>query len=379
MKDWIKQKLDLIDELFPKERLEKSKKRYESIWNGNGKCDKLPFVYYPFLFNYYDDFNSFENPDERLRLLLDECILHGRLGDDFIPSLFPGCRQSTIPSMFGAREIVAGNDFTCERLIDEMEEVETLTEPEIGKDTVAYQWLELEKYYLQETEGRIPVHVCDMQGPVDVGAQLCGYDNLFIMAQIEPQYYKKLVGGATKAFINLWNSQKAMLGRNFVGTHLYGWNWVPENIGTTLSADSIVMVSPGFFEEYYKPFLMEIGENLGGLVIHSCGKFAHIMPILKSIPYLKGINASQMTLKELVEAGLDSTLTTVCYLEYEQVDEMLELIKNHSLKADLTLNSIPFEPERAKHPELWSAKDWDALKERNEILQEKFSQIWTSK
>lgn len=80
----------------------------------------------------------------------------------------------------------------------------------------------MQKYLLEETEGRIPVHVTDMQGPVDVAGQLWGYDNLFISAYEEPEYYNKLLAKLTRAFILFWKSQKEILGDSFAGTHLKG-------------------------------------------------------------------------------------------------------------------------------------------------------------
>ena len=375
MKDWIRNRLERIDELFPKERLERSKRRYSSLWDGSGSADRLPFVYSPFLFGYYDDFNSFDDPDERLGLLLEECILHGRLGDDFIPSLFPGCRQSTIPSMFGAREISIDGFFSCERPTLGSEGISGLPTPSVLPGSVASKWLQLEEYYLEETEARIPIHVCDMQGPFDVCGQLIGLDDFFVSALTEPEAWRGLMDKSTGAFIEFWNRQKELLGANFIGTHLFGWGWMPENIGATLSADSIVMVSRDFFDEFYKPDLMKIAKRFDGLVLHSCGDFAHLMDSLKSVPLLKGIHAGQMSLKELVQAGLDRNHVAICYTAYEDIDEMLGLVAEKDLRLDATINLCPFPPEHARHPEKWSEEDWRLVMDRDGQVVERFEVV----
>jgi len=256
MKRWVKEKIKYINELFPAERIEKSKERWRHIWNGEKITDRYPFVYTPCLFDYYDDVHT---PEERLRLSLDEFLIHGRLNDDFIPTLFPGCRQSTIPNMFGAREIVKRNDYTCERIIFKYSDIDNLPDPEIVPGMVAYEWLEMQKYFLEETEGCIPIHVVDMQGPADVAAQLFGYDNMLTLAFESPEYFHKLMSKVTDAFILFWKKQKELLGDCFVGTHLFGWSWVPDNIGASLSADSLVMISPEYYEEFYKPYFIKIG------------------------------------------------------------------------------------------------------------------------
>ncbi len=54
MHDEICRKLDRIDELFPRERLEASKHRIRALKN-NRKPDRLPFILSNLGFNYYDD------------------------------------------------------------------------------------------------------------------------------------------------------------------------------------------------------------------------------------------------------------------------------------------------------------------------------------
>lgn len=56
------------------------------MWRGEKPSDRYPFVYGELLFSYYDDVHS---PEDRLRLSLDEIVVHGRLGDDYIPSQGP--------------------------------------------------------------------------------------------------------------------------------------------------------------------------------------------------------------------------------------------------------------------------------------------------
>ena len=72
-------------------------------------------------------------PQQRLRQMLDETILRGRLEDDFVPAFFPGCRQATIPTMFGAREIVIEADYTCTKIIREIEQVRDTVNQQRGR------------------------------------------------------------------------------------------------------------------------------------------------------------------------------------------------------------------------------------------------------
>jgi hypothetical protein len=116
MKDSVKEKLKIIDGLYPADRVERSKDRWRRMWRGDKPLDRYPFVFVPLTFNYYDDVFTKE---EGLKAYLNEFIIREKIFDDFIPAFFPGCKQGTIPNMFGSTELVAGKDHSCEKIIFE--------------------------------------------------------------------------------------------------------------------------------------------------------------------------------------------------------------------------------------------------------------------
>jgi len=379
MKDWVKGKLDEIDALFPPERVQRSKARIAAMWSGERPTDRYPVTYYPVSFEYYNDVHT---PEERLARSLDEFIIHGKLEDDFIPSLFPGCKQSTIPNMFGATQVVKGKDFTCEKIIHSPADIDALPEATIARGSVAEEWLRMQEYFVEETDGRIPVHVTDMQGPVDVCGQLWGYDELFLCALTEPQRYHALMTRVTDAFLLLWRRQRDVVGSGFLGTHLFGWNWVPPDNGVTVSADSLVMVSPDFYDQFYKPYFLRLGRDFGGAVIHSCGNFAQTVPPLMRTAGVKGINASQMSTGDLVKAGLERSVAVVAITRFDDAREFYSFAHDHRLCVDATVFDIwPQDPAASsttatmdgvvfRKPDTWTGKDWDDIRRREDELME---------
>lgn len=337
MKSWVKEKLDILSELYPEERISKSKERWRRMWNGEKPLDRYPVLFQPAGFNYY---NAVYSKEEGLRSYLDEFICRGFVQDDFIPSFFPGCRQATMPGMLGAKEIILGEDYTCERIIRNPEDVDRIPEPSIKKGMTAWEWLEMQRYYIEECEGKIPVHVCDMQGPADVCGQLWGYENLFISAYEDEERYDRLMDKATRAFIMLWEAQEKLLGDHFVGTHLYGWDWVPPNNGATLSADSMVMVSPDYFEEYYSKYLEQIASRIGPLAVHSCGNFKQVVPVLAGMDYVKAVNASQMSVQELLDAGWDPQKVIICFENAANADKLFGMVKEKNLSVDVSFDGV---------------------------------------
>lgn len=365
MRDVVKRKLAAIQELYPPERIEKSKERWRRLWQGEAPLDRLPFVASPVTIPYYD---SVDTAEERLMRSLDEFLYRGIFQDDFIPALFPGCRQATIPNLFGAQEIVMGNDHGCERLVNTAEEVAALPEPTIRPGSIAQEWLDMQAYFVEETEGQLPVHVVDMQGPVDVAAQLWGYDNLLAAAYLEPDAYDRLLSLTSEAFLLFWKAQEKTIGpENFVGTHLFGWDWVPPGTGATLSADSMVMVSADYYREFYEPYHLRIGEALGGLTIHSCGDFSKMIPALNNTRCLRGVNAGQMTVAQLVEGGLDKRLVLIANSSMEEAPALFEQIGRENLRADVSVQPWPAN-ERAFRPWEWTKEDRLEIKRNEELL-----------
>jgi hypothetical protein len=340
MKQWIAESLARTEQLFPTERLEQSKARVSALWRNQPVPDRYPFTYWPVRCAYYD---ACQDGAERLRLFFSEFETQGQLKSDFIPQFFGGLRQSTIPNMFGAREVVVDGDYTCEKIIRGPADIARLPDPEILAGSVAQGWLDMNRWVLEETEGRLPISVFDMQGPVDAAAQMWSYDGLFVLAYEDPALFHHLLSKVTDAFILLWKVQKEFAGDLFVGTHLFAHNWVPPDFGASVSADSLVMVSADFFSEFYTPHLQRIADEFGSLCIHSCGNFAGALPALYRTPCLAGVNWSQMSVQQLVEAGADRSRVLVGIGgEVKDAGSTYAILKQHGIRSDLTFGGMPW-------------------------------------
>ena len=367
MRDAVRRKLDRIDELFPPERIAASKARILALRRGERPADRYPFILDSLGFNYYDDVMLAE---ERLDRTLDEIIAHGVTQDDFIPHFFPGCRVATIPEMLGARETMqTGPDGTkeygvCEKLFSAGDDPRDLPDPVIAPDSIAAFWLDMQAYVLTETDGRLPISVTDMQGPMDVAGQLWGYDNLFLDAMDDGAKTQVLLERCTTAFIELWQRQQDLLGDLFVGTHLWGWSWIEEGAGhgASLSMDSLAMISSDFFAAHTREHLTRISDAFGGLVIHSCGDFSAVVPGINAIPGIDTINSSQMSLGQLVEAGVRPGMFITIARDLDVLDEEYRLIREHQLNVEMTVSGVW--PESGQQPDQWSEAERRGFRER---------------
>jgi hypothetical protein len=359
MERWIREKLGQIQELYPPERLEKSRARWQAVWSGEKPEGRYPYLFLPLSFSYYDDHYDAQGG---LRAHLDEFIFRGFIDDDFIPAFFPGCRQGAIPGMFGAEEIVVGGAHTNRRTLFEPKDIDALPPPDIAAGASVALYLEMGRYWLEMCEGRIPVHVCDMQGPMDAAAQLYGYDHLFLLAYEDGARYDRLMRLAGEAYCLLWEAQRDALGEHFIGTHLYGWDWVPPSNGATLSADSMAMFSGAFFNEFYLPYLMDIAQRLGPLSVHSCGNFSATVAALGGASCVQAVNASQMTVEQLLEAGWPAEKMIILQEPVERAETVFRLAAEKSLRLNVAFSGLWPRSEGCAglsnlHPAAWTPRD----------------------
>lgn len=363
MRDEIKRKLNIVQELYPAERLNASKRRWRNMWNRELPEDRYPFTYGWPMFNVY---NVNHPPKERLNAYLDGLAVTGKFQDDLIPGLFPGLNHATIPSMFGAEEIRIGMETACKKLIVTAEDIDRLEEPRIVPGSPAQYWLDMEQYVMEETEGSLDVHVCDMQGPFDMCAQLWSYDELILCAFEDPERYDRLMSLATEAFIMLWEAQENILGECFTGTHLFGHDWIPPQTGATLSADGLVMCSPSFYLEFVGPYIERIARRLGGAVVHSCGDFRHVMKALCQTEGLRGVNASQLTVEQMTDAGL-SDKTVVAFTSIDELEHTMSVVRTNQLGFVPTIGD--FYPLNAQGiPAEMNADDANLQKKHERVL-----------
>jgi hypothetical protein len=359
MKPEIRAKLDRIHELYPPERLEASKARWRWLWHGGERPDRRPFYYATYKPRYYG--TIYPTAEELLHARLDEYIVRGHLEDDYIPAFFTGCKTSTIPTMFGAREVPVGWTYDCEPVLSSIEDVSSLPEATLA-GTTAEQWIRTQEVLVQETDGEIPVHVIDMQGPADVCGKLLTYDEFLVGAYTAPQAFHELMEKATRAFVLLWEAQRDLLGDLFVPTHLGALSWVPNDRRASISVDSLDMIGPEFYDEFFKPHMETLGEQLGEITVHSCGDPSPVLPNVASTKHVAGINAAQRTLAEMAEAGIDSRIVIVGGMPIDRIHESTALIRANDLRVDLRVGGIwPRDAQGAVLPvERWGGAVWDS-------------------
>lgn len=285
-----------------KERVPRLEARARDVWSGTGKT--------PFLWAVTEPLECIRNfpempPDEDRRdLLLYLTLLNNYLdyGSDFYPAVQSGLRQATLPSLFGCEEYDNGVTSTVIGVVKSVSDIYSLR-AEWKKDSIGVKMLEKMKYMYNRTG--LPLYITDMQGPFSVACHVAGFENLVELMADEPEAVHELMKKATDATVEYFEKMFELTDGNLVPLHCHPMVYMPQECGVAVSDDYLAIVSASMTEEFSAPYLEQIGERFGGVVVHSCGDIGHQLSLLNDVRRLKGVNFSA------TETDLENAMQTL--------------------------------------------------------------------
>jgi hypothetical protein len=96
-----------------------------------------------------------------------------------------------------------------------------------------------------------------------------------------------MITDLTIAFARVQRDLTLGLGAEFVPSGFQPW--LPDGTALSLANDAGVMISPELHDEFAVPYFNRIAEAFGGVYIHSCGDWTHLLPSLEKIKGLRGL------------------------------------------------------------------------------------------
>jgi hypothetical protein len=147
----------------------------------------------------------------------------------------------------------------------------------IGKHT-----LEMIEYFLDKTQGKIPMSPTDTQSPLDTASYLIDINNLLMSPFDNPDGLKKLLNIISDLLIDFTKKQIELIGEALVMPG-HGFAASRNFTGLGMSDDVMMMLSGQQYAEFEVPILAKVGENFGGAVFHSCGNWSPKIAAVKKI------------------------------------------------------------------------------------------------
>ncbi len=232
-----------------------------------------------------------QNPAKYLRAQLEEIEDMQKLKGDFVPTLCPALGVIGIPSAFGCDVVWWEKDFPAVRpcIGEDLSKILTLKPPDIT-DGELDRILRYTEHFIRSTNGRYPIRLTDIQGPLDSAALIVGHTSFLSALITDPDSIHALLRKVTDLTIKFAKAQRELverLGAEFVPAMFQPW--MPDGLGISVSNDECALISAALHDEFSVPYLSQISEEFGGIYVHSCGKWSHQIPSLKKVRGLRGV------------------------------------------------------------------------------------------
>ena len=208
------------------------------------------------------------SPNKALEAALNFLRPSLALETDFVPCLYPIQFRMIhpIPSLFGCPMSIVADDVRVVPIIEDIEQVWGLSVPPLDRGVLP-KVIEHLEYYCKNAPPELPIAPPSEQSPFVIAYQLRG-DDIFLDLYDHPEEVRQLLGLITETFIRVERLYKEVLKERNGYRVSFQYMFVP---GLRIAADSDVMLSSEFIEEFEMPCLQRIAEQFGPLAVHYCG------------------------------------------------------------------------------------------------------------
>lgn len=218
--------------------------------------------------NPYPYEECFDGPKKALETALAFLQPSLALDTDFVPCLYPVQFRMIhpIPSLFGCPMSIVADDVRVVPIIKSIEQVWDMEAPNLDRGVLP-KVIEHLEFYKKYAPPELPIAPPSEQSPFVIAYQLRG-DEIFLDLYDHPDEVHRLLELITETFMRVERQYKEVLSEENRYRVSFQYLFVP---GLRIAADSDVMLSPEFVEEFEMPYLERIAGEFGPLAIHYCG------------------------------------------------------------------------------------------------------------
>ena len=211
--------------------------------------------------------------------------------DDFVMHLQPQMGVGVFASAFGCKMKFPWDQMPWSYPVikagDEAKKVYELDPPGV-RDGMLGDILDFAEYFDTRAQHKYPIAMTDLQGPMDT-AYLIWDSCDFMMAMFDhPKEVHHLMQQVTDLIIKFVKTFRSKV-NEMIPAH-FPPVYLPDGMGITVSEDVLAVLSKPLYEKFSLPYLNQLSEEFGGIVIHSCGNFEHQLDLLKKVHNLRGLN-----------------------------------------------------------------------------------------
>lgn len=198
----------------------------------------------------------------------------------------------TIASAFGVDYIwKEGNAPAMKPPYNSIDEVLSCNMVEVHETPIGSQTIDMIKYFMDQTKGRLPVSFTDTQSPLNMVGHLYPLDQFFMDVLLSPDKVQSLFERIADLSIRFNQKQKAIIG-DALASPGHGFASSTQWDGLGMSDDNAIMIAPEQYSEIAAPSVEKICAPLGGTVFHSCGDWSAWIDAVIKLKGLKMVDAA---------------------------------------------------------------------------------------
>jgi len=164
--------------------------------------------------------------------------------------------------------------------------IKPVIETEVGKHSI-----EMIEYFLEQTKGKLPMSMGDIQSPFNNATNVVDTSNFLMSMILEPEKVHQFLDVLAELEIDFYKEQKKLIGDCLVKPgHGFASSRLFEGFG--MSDDNVVMVDEDSYLQLVAPSFEKLGKEFGGSVHHSCGNFSDKAEMLLKLKGLKMADAA---------------------------------------------------------------------------------------
>ena len=312
--------------------------------------------------NPYPYEECFESPEKALETSLSFLRPSLDLDTDFIPCLYPIQFRMIhpIPSLFGCDTQIVSDDVRVVPIIEAIERVKDMEVPDLNRGVLP-KVIEHIEYYQKHAPPELPIAPPSEQSPFVIAYQLRG-DAIFLDLYDHPQEVKRLLDLITDTFIRVEGLYKEILNEPNGYRVSFQYLFVP---GLRIAADSDVMLSTEFIEEFEMPYLERIAGEFGSLAIHYCGNLDitghQFADVLSGYDFVKLIH-TQMG-PYLADSNTNRRSHNFKLASIWEIEDLPRFLKTHKKKLKQCRGAIFFVQVKTKSEAESLIQQWPGLRE----------------
>lgn len=191
--------------------------------------------------------------------------LAGAFGIDYV---WPENQAPVVPHAFGSLD-----DILAKTAVP-------IEETAIGRHT-----LEMIEYFLDATQGKVPISLTDTQSPLNALSFLIETNTFFMSFLDTPEALSQVLDRFVPLQIDFCRKQLELIG-DAIAWPGHGFASSRAFSGLGMSDDVMTLLSPTQYARFGVPALSRCGQALGGPAVHSCGNWEDKAAVVRDIPGL---------------------------------------------------------------------------------------------